>query len=257
MAGGTNWTRDETKMAFVLYFMLKPNEITPANPDIVALAEAIERTPGAVKAKVFNIGSHDKNRQEAGFKGLEHGSAYDETIWSEFYADPDSFLGEATDLLSVALATGPSDSSLSYAYDDLPPIGKEREVLVSQRINQHYFRSTLLHNYHGSCCLTGIEMLQLLVASHIKPWRDSDPKTERLAASNGLLLNAFHDRAFDKGFITIDKDYRVVVSPVVEHTSANDEWLFSFAGARISLPAIMPPDRRFIEYHNDVVFRRA
>ena len=55
-------------------------------------------------------------------------------------------------------------------------------------------------------------------------------------SSNGLLLNALHDRAFDRSLITLDDRYRFVVSSRVPHAPTNDQWLCTFDGGRISLP---------------------
>jgi putative restriction endonuclease len=93
-----------------------------------------------------------------------------------------------------------------------------------------------------------------LIASHIKPWSVSDPRTERLSPCNGLLLNALHDRAFDNGLITIDDSYRVRVSAKVKHNMASQEWLLRFEKVGIRVPIGFPPGKEFIEYHNDVVF---
>ena len=127
--------------------------------------------------------------------------------------------------------------------------------IVSMRVNQEFFRNTLLVNYDSRCCLTGITNKALLVASHIKPWKVSDPKTERLAPDNGLLLNALHDKAFDRGLITITKDLKIVVSSVVEHETPEDEYLWRCNGEPIALPKRFAPRAEFIEYHNDMVFK--
>ena len=116
----------------------------------------------------------------------------------------------------------------------------------------------LLSNYGGTCCLTGIDIPALLTASHIKPWAAATP-SERPMSSNGLLLNALHDRAFDRGLITLDDRYRVVVSSRVPHTATNDQWLYAFDGRKIALPGSDKstwPSLDFIHYHNDCVFER-
>ena len=105
-----------------------------------------------------------------------------------------------------------------------------------QRINQSYFRNSLLLNYQYTYCITGMQIPSMLIASHIKPWKASTP-TEKTAASNGLLLNAFHDRAFDQGLISIDDDYRIMVNhDKVRHSPVNDQWLYAFEDQRITLP---------------------
>lgn len=104
----------------------------------------------------------------------------------------------------------------------------------------------------------GIDIPALLTASHIKPWAAATP-SERLMSSNGLLLNTLHDRAFDRGLITLDDRYRVVVSSRVPRTPANDQWLYAFDGRRIALPGCDEstwPSLDFIHCHNDCVFER-
>lgn len=134
------------------------------------------------------------------------------------------------------------------------PAGEERPTTTLQRVNQSYFRNSLLQNYHSTCCITGLRLPTLLIASHIKPWKASTP-TEKTAASNGLLLDAFHDRAFDQGLISIDNDYCIMVNhDKVKHSDINDKWLYDFEGREISLPAISQPSHEFIEYHRKHVF---
>ena len=98
----------------------------------------------------------------------------------------------------------------------------------------------------------------LLTASHIKPWAAAT-SSERLMSSNSRLLNALHDRTFDRGLITLDDRYRVVVSSRVPHTPTNDQWLYAFNGKKIALPGgdeSTWPSLDFIHYHNDCVFER-
>lgn len=60
--------------------------------------------------------------------------------------------------------------------------------------------------------MTGISISELLIASHIKPWKVSNNEDEKTNPRNGLCLNALHDKAFDRGLITIDKNYKIIVS---------------------------------------------
>lgn len=99
----------------------------------------------------------------------------------------------------------------------------------------------------------------LLVASHIKPRRDANPLTERVNIENGLLLNSLHDKAFDKGLITLDTAFRIVVSKRLEYLARTDNtealgWLMSTRGRMIKLPNAHRPSIEFITYHQDVVF---
>lgn len=80
---------------------------------------------------------------------------------------------------------------------DLPPT--TRDALVQARVGQGKFRNDVasLWGKGEVCALTGIAVPELLIASHIKPWRDSDD-AQRLDPCNGLLLAAHVDKAFDK-----------------------------------------------------------
>ena len=69
-----------------------------------------------------------------------------------------------------------------------------------------------------------------------------------------------HDKAFDRGFITIDKDYRIVNSRFIKDVTMDDktrEWFSYYNGKEIILPDKFLPGEKFIEYHNDVIFKGA
>lgn len=134
----------------------------------------------------------------------------------------------------------------------------DREIQSKQRVGQYFFRSVVLSAYGNKCCVTGLSIPELLVASHIKPWAFSDQKTERTNPSNGLSLNAFHDKAFDKGLITIDKTYKIIFSKRISEIEMDEntlEWFNSYKNKQIILPEKFIPDKRFIEYHNDFIFQ--
>ena len=140
-------------------------------------------------------------------------------------------------------------------FDDIP-IGNDRIITAKERVNDGYFRRALLENYDGRCCLTGLSVKPLLVASHIKPWKDADPVFERLTPENGLLLDALHDRAFDKGFITIDHDLRIIVSNRIPKEGPALDLLWKYNRRQIVVPGPHRPRKEFIEFHNDEVFQR-
>ncbi len=68
----------------------------------------------------------------------------------------------------------------------------------------------ILTSYGAKCAVTGVEEPKLLVASHIMGW--SEDAAQRLNPRNGILLNALHDKAFDRHLITFDETNRMVVS---------------------------------------------
>lgn len=251
---GLVWTLEETRMAFALYLTLPPRDITKTNPDICQLAEALGRKPGAVAKKIGNIQSCDKNRVESGKVGLTHINKYDREVWALYSEDEDGFLSDAIDDLRAILHEKKKSPRLEYMIIDLPE-GESRQALTRKRVNQEYFRNSLINSYGHRCCLTGMADERLLIASHIRPWSTlEDQKSDRVNPANGLLLNALHDKAFDKGLITIDRDYKVVVSSKLRRDNEAAEWLYSFKGREIALPSYAPPAREFIEYHNDMIF---
>lgn len=130
---------------------------------------------------------------------------------------------------------------------------------MKTRVGQHFFRMAVLNSYGNRCCVTGLNKSELLVASHIKPWKVSDEKTERTNPMNGLCLNSLHDRAFDRGLITLDDHYRIVISKNIrdaEMDSTTKEWFLSYDRKQINLPSKFLPTKKFIEYHNDMIFQR-
>ncbi len=256
---GVNWTPDETAIALALYLRIPPSKYAPSSPEVQQLARTLQRTPKSVKAKLENLKRNDPARIAAGQSGLPHGAKAEETVWERYFAEGDGFVAKIDTLLTQALDhnSNPIDFSTgSFSESSNMPEGKSAMRLVAHRVNSRYFRNVVSENYENCCCITGIGTPELLIASHIKPWAISDPKTERLNAHNGLYLNALHDKAFDRGLITIDKDLRVVLSSELKkHQSApNYKWICECEGQTIRRAKDYPPDPAFIEYHNDVVF---
>lgn len=93
----------------------------------------------------------------------------------------------------------------------------EAEALVKQRRGQDLFRKGLMEYWHGRCAITGLDVPELLRASHAKPWKDSTD-AERLDVHNGLLLATHLDAAFDHGLITVGERGHVVSSPFLNRT---------------------------------------
>ncbi|CUY42601.1 HNH endonuclease [Serratia marcescens] len=84
-----------------------------------------------------------------------------------------------------------------------------KEALVKARIGQGFFRQEVLKLY-PACPVTGVTMPQLLIASHIKPWRECNNK-ERLDPNNGIMLAPHVDALFDKGYISFTNDGVLIV----------------------------------------------
>ena len=108
--------------------------------------------------------------------------------------------------------------ALLHAFEDATaslPRTTDAERRVVQRIGQDVFRRGLFEYWDGRCAMTGLDVPELLRASHIKPWADCATDAERLDVYNGLLLAPHLDAAFDAGVITIAGDGRMLVSKML------------------------------------------
>lgn len=83
--------------------------------------------------------------------------------------------------------------------------------LINARRGQGEFRNSVLKLY-PQCPISGVDMPELLIASHIKPWRDCNDDNERLDQHNGLMLAPNIDALFDSGLITFESDGKIRIS---------------------------------------------
>lgn len=98
-----------------------------------------------------------------------------------------------------------------------PPRLHEGARMTMYRLSQSRFRESLLRR--SSCCeLCGLAVRELLVASHILPWAQSDDR-QKDDPDNGLVLCDMHDGLFDKGFISFDQDGKILVTPRLDANS--------------------------------------
>jgi len=244
-----NWTRRELVLAFNLYCQTPFGRIHNRNPKIVALAEFLGRSPSAVSWKLANFSRLDPTLAKRNIKGATHGSKEEELIWKEFEAN-----WEALAFESERLRLGDDILSSIEPAQNFPD-GRTRDSLVRVRVNQDFFRRAVLSAYDSACCVTGIKVPELLCASHIVPW--SIDVKNRTNPSNGLCLNAIHDRAFDRGLITINVDFKIVISSEISHLREKHlrTMLLDFDGQRITMPEHFVPSEVFLKHHNEHIFK--
>jgi len=107
-------------------------------------------------------------------------------------------------------ASGDSYESIVASLTNDPSSAPDIYTLVKSRgIKQIIFRDSLLKAYAGRCAFTEISVPEALEACHIVPWSQAAP-SERMDVRNGLLLNSFHHRLFDRGYMTLTTDHRIV-----------------------------------------------
>ncbi len=248
------WTREELLIVFNLYCRIPFKDSSKNHPGIRHIAKLVSRTPDAVNMKIGNFGSFDPELKKRGIKGLRNASRLDQEVWNEFHSNWQVLIEESERLISER------ERAMGISHQDQgnsPKEGKERMAVRRVRENQDFFRRTVLSAYENKCCVTGIDIELLLVASHIKPWAESD-KNEKLNPQNGLCLNALHDRAFDRGLIAITDDYTVVVSSQISHSTSDAarKMLLGYGGQKIKLPSRFSPRPDFLSWHRNNVFIR-
>jgi putative restriction endonuclease len=199
MAERKLWTRDELILALNLYLKLPFGKLHSGTPEIIHLAKLIGRTSGSVAMRLNNFASVDPYHQQRGIGGLPGGKKQVEPIWNEFINNRNELIFESERILAelehISLEEKFSDALKGTEH--LKGEYKLREVKT--RINQNVFRQIVIANYSGKCAITGIDIQDLLVASHIVPW--SKNEKERLNPENGICLSALYDKAYDKGYI--------------------------------------------------------
>lgn len=244
------WSGDELLLALRLYFQTPFGRLHRSNPDIVRLAADLSRTPSAVAMKASNFASLDPDLAARGVKGLRGASKADREIWAEAYADMGRFAIES----ELARARVPTDLPPDDA-NTVPEGPTEVEVTRNERRVQSFFRAAVLAAYDDACAVTGLSVPTLLNAGHIIPW--SVDTHRRADPSNGIALNALHDRAFDRGLITFDQSLRLVASSKLRAsrtTTFQQRALLDFEGCRMRIPDRYPPDPEALRYHRDLVF---
>jgi predicted restriction endonuclease len=108
--------------------------------------------------------------------------------------------------------------------------------------------------YERACRINKVDNPTHLIASHIKPWRESN-NDERLAAGNGLLLTPSVDRLFDRGFISFDDGGEMITSPVADTIS------LSRMGVQtdrvIKVGQFNSDQKHFLDYHRKEILLKS
>ena len=255
MSSGRGWKRQELLVAFGLYCQMPFGKFHARNPKIIKFAELIGRTPSALAMKLSNIASLDPAITSTGRKGLPGASTADRKMWKEMKDNWEDFaIDSAGAINSILRDSESSDSDDESAPEYQNYSGTEKIVQNKARMGQSFFRNSVLSAYNYRCCITGLSIPQLLVASHIVPWRIDS--ANRLNPRNGLALSVLHHKAFDLGMITINEDMTVRVSK--KEFRVSDDFvataLKSYDGKLIELPDKFRPDEAFLHYHRQNIF---
>jgi len=247
-----DWTKEETIVAFNVYCKIPFKNSSKTNPIIIKYANIIGRSPSALNMKIGNFGRLDPELRKRGIVGLSNGSKLEEKTWNEFHGNWEE-LAYQSELLIAKFQNKTIEETLPENLKNIPE-GIERNRLVKLRVNQNFFRSAILSSYNSKCCITSLSIPELLVASHIVPW--SKDKSNRLNPRNGLCLNSIHDKAFDKGYISVSSDYRIIISNELKKYSGESikQFFLRYENEPILLPNKFYPNVEFLKYHKENIF---
>lgn len=256
MAERKLWKRKELILALNLYLKLPFGKLHSHTPDIVQLAKLLERTPGSIAMRLNNFAAVDPFHKQRGIVGLPGGKKQVEPIWDEFIHNKEELLFESERILAEMENRSLEEKFSDILLDIHRLKGEDKFREVKTRVNQNVFRQIVMVNYSGRCAISGIDISDFLVASHIVPW--SKDESERLNPENGLCLSALYDKAFDKGYIGINERFEVVVSTALKRKESEtfyESWFACLTNRKITLPQKYLPSKSLLQYHMDVVFK--
>lgn len=248
------WTKDELILALNLYFKLPYGKLHSSTDEIIELATLLNRTPNSIAMRLSNYAACDPYHKNRGVIGLVGGLSICQPIWDECMKDKEKFIFQSELLLAQRQNVDICSKYKSVLYGIEKFSGDERLTEIKSRVNQNVFRKIVLSNYEGKCAITGIDIPELLVASHIIPWSESI--SERLNPENGICLSVLYDKAFDRGLIGFDSNYRVVISSSLKAYQLKMYYKYYFAQiekTKLNLPQEFLPRKEFLEWHLDEV----
>jgi putative restriction endonuclease len=122
----------------------------------------------------------------------------------------------------------------------------EEEVFIRSGV----FKKEIPKIYNYTCCISGMRIIaadiQMIDACHIVPFSESHDDT----ITNGISLCPNLHRAFDRGLLSVDEQYRVILKPFAE-TDNNSYAIQQFEGKEIMLPQNREymPSQQNLEQH--------
>lgn len=260
----SNWTKDELILVMNLYTKIRYGQFHNKNPEVIHLANLIGKTPGAVAYKLVHLSSQDPYHKNRGVRGLANPGRNAVSVYAEFMENWDEMLLKSEVLL--AKIQNKSIEELLLKEDEIKEIEIDRLTYkqgidvrryIKIRVNQALFRRIVVSNYSNSCAVCGLDVENLLVASHIIRW--SENETHRLNPENGMCLCNIHDKAFELGFIGITQNYKISISGELFSMSEKNTFYSLFQrhdNRLINLPDKFYPSLTFLKQHFDSTFRK-
>lgn len=254
------WSHEEIKASVEAYLEMLSSELAGLPHNKAATNRKLRegplfrRTKGAVEMRMCNISSVLNDQNLPFIDGYKPRSNVGPTVTAMVLKALKSL-----DYNPQAIVQGPNKVEESLL-DDLEAAQKkgefrhvsetEKQSIMKSRIGQGRFRQLLIDLW-GGCAVTGLTDTEILVASHIKPWRSST-NLERLDPYNGLLLLPHLDSLFDKGLITFEESGGMLVSEELSERARIECNIY----ADLKLRIMNPLSLTFLKFHREEVFRK-
>lgn len=277
----------ETLLCLAASFRVTPNRYGGTNIEQVpepvpALARLFLRSRASVLEKMRNLDNSRPNGAQwdalAGATLRERPTLFTHIYRVLLHAARAEGIGAARlpDFLELAdggeLELLGQEELVAVDADELPGAGDlevtdpetERIRAGAVRVSQHVFAQNVLRNCGERCVFCGLRPAgfggrRMLLAGHIKPWRDSTPR-ERLDPANGLAACPSHDAAFDTGLLTIDEDLQITLARSLKAAVASDDLARQYFGnppllTVVSLPPQAKlPTPKYLVWHRTYIF---
>lgn len=286
----------EVLLSYALFFLFDPHRFGGGNmrlvpPEVMALARTFQRPPGSIVRKMLNLDFSSKNCAKYEPELYSHLARHEDEFASLYLivimAARDVGLGDdqVPDVIARSVPDGPAllgqdelgSLELGKALDEqretidllqrsfgLGELQTTRLVEQRVRLGQHRFAASVLSNYEYQCGFCGfaprsLRKHRLLVASHIKPWRDSSSH-ERLDPRNGIAACPLHDSAFDGGLITVNGGLRIRRSDMLDASMVSDQGVGRYFEEPVLHDALFVPAGKerpspaYLAWHKEYVF---
>ena len=131
-----------------------------------------------------------------------------------------------------------------YTQPTIETLVTEKETTIKSRVGQGAYRTSLIYRWDSKCAVSGVGKQELLIASHIKPWKDSEGY-ERTDINNGLLLSPNYDALFDKHLISFEDSGKIILTSKVSDRD------YGRLGVSISdrIHSLSSGNRSYLEHH--------
>lgn len=243
------WSRQQLIVAFNTYLKLPFGSFDPRNEEVVKISQLIGKSTSSVAQRLNNFAYSDPYNSKHTLIGRSEGASYVQPIWNEFIGNQENVVFESEETLLNYQHKSIEETYPEMFFNVGNLKGEVRERITKTRVNQNIFRQVILKTYSNRCAISGIDVPELLVAGHIVPW--SVNSDQRLNPENGICLSNLYDKAYDKGLICINTEYKVLISKRLKLEIEKpyfDKYFGSVENKTIILPSTYRPKREFLEY---------